>query len=60
MQIVKPKRAIPIHYNDYDVFKSPLSHFQSEVKAAGLEDRLHYLRHGETYTFKGLVGRLAF
>jgi len=25
MQIVDPAFAIPIHYNDYDVFKSPLS-----------------------------------
>ena len=23
MQIVQPNLAIPIHYNDYDVFKSP-------------------------------------
>ena len=51
MQIVNPQRAIPIHYNDYDVFQSPLSEFQREVKAAGFEDRVHYLNHGETYTF---------
>src|SRR5204863_6430686 len=24
MRIIEPKTAIPIHYNDYDVFKSPL------------------------------------
>jgi L-ascorbate metabolism protein UlaG (beta-lactamase superfamily) len=51
LQIVKPKRAIPIHYNDYDVFKSPLSEFKQAVEAAGLADRVHYLGHGETYTF---------
>jgi L-ascorbate metabolism protein UlaG (beta-lactamase superfamily) len=51
MRIVHPERAIPIHYNDYDVFKSPLSDFQREVKAAGLENRVHYLSHGDTYTF---------
>lgn len=51
MQIVNPEQVIPIHYNDYDVFKSPLSDFQHEVKTAGLEDRVHYLSHGETYTF---------
>lgn len=59
MQIVKPHRAIPIHYNDYDVFTSPLSDFQREVQAAGLEDRVHYLRHGETYTFSVPVDRSA-
>jgi len=51
MQIVKPKKTIPIHYNDYDVFKSPLAEFAREVKAAGLEDNVVYLAHGDTYTF---------
>ncbi|MBW3633439.1 MAG: MBL fold metallo-hydrolase [Chloroflexi bacterium] len=52
MRIVDPALAIPIHYNDYDVFTSPLSDFQEEVRAAGLENRVHYLSHGETYTFQ--------
>ena len=51
MRIVEPKLAIPIHYDDYDVFKSPLSEFQAEVQAAGLADRVHYLERGDTYTF---------
>ena len=51
MQVVKPDKAIPIHYNDYDVFKSPLSDFQEEVAKAGLAGRVHYLSHGETFTF---------
>jgi L-ascorbate metabolism protein UlaG (beta-lactamase superfamily) len=51
LRIVNPRRAIPIHFNDYDVFKSPLSDFQKEVEAAGLSDRVHYLEHGETYQF---------
>ena len=55
MQIVQPRRAIPIHYNDYDVFKSPLADFQREVRAAGLQERVHYLSHGETYTFQRTV-----
>lgn len=49
--IVNPKKAIPIHYNDYDVFKSPIGDFQTKVKEAGIEDRVFYLNHGETYTF---------
>jgi L-ascorbate metabolism protein UlaG (beta-lactamase superfamily) len=51
MRMVDPKRAIPIHYNDYDVMKSPLSDFQREVEAAGLGNKVHYLHHGETYEF---------
>ena len=52
MRIVQPKLAIPIHYNDYDVFKSPLSDFQRAVEEAGLTDRVHYLSHGDTYAFE--------
>lgn len=52
LRIINPKKAIPIHYNDYDVFKSSLEEFQAVVKEAGLEDRVHYLRHGERYEFQ--------
>lgn len=52
MKIVNPDRAIPIHYNDYTVFKSPLSDFKREVEAAGLADRVRYLTHGDRYTFQ--------
>lgn len=51
-RIINPKRAIPIHYNDYDVFKSKLEDFQIRIRKAGLEDRIHYLMHGETYNFE--------
>lgn len=49
LRMVKPKLAIPIHYNDYDVFKSPLSDFQQAVGAAGLGSRVTYLSHGESH-----------
>ena len=52
LRIVGPKLAIPIHYDDYDVFRSPLSDFQREVEAAGLADRVGYLKRGETYAFR--------
>lgn len=51
LQIVQPRHAIPIHFNDYDVFKSPLADFAKEVKAAGWDDRVTYLAHGATYRF---------
>ncbi|MGZ3184076.1 MAG: MBL fold metallo-hydrolase [Telluria sp.] len=51
MQLVKPRVAIPIHVDDYDVFRSPLEDFQRRVKDAGLETLVIYLRHGEAYTF---------
>jgi L-ascorbate metabolism protein UlaG (beta-lactamase superfamily) len=52
MRIVNPRTAIPIHYNDYEVFTSTLEDFKRAVSAAGMEGRVHYLGHGETYEFE--------
>jgi L-ascorbate metabolism protein UlaG (beta-lactamase superfamily) len=52
MRIIDPRTAVPIHYNDYTVFKSPLEDFKEAVTEAGLEDRVKYLAHGETYEFE--------
>jgi L-ascorbate metabolism protein UlaG (beta-lactamase superfamily) len=57
LRIVAPQHAIPIHYNDYDVFTSPLVDFQQEVQAAGLAEHVHYLSHGDTYTFTAVPPR---
>ncbi len=51
MRILDPRTAIPIHYNDYTAFKSSLEDFKRAVSDAGLEDRVHYLSHGDTYEF---------
>jgi L-ascorbate metabolism protein UlaG (beta-lactamase superfamily) len=51
LYIIAPKHAIPIHYDDYDVFKSPLSDFEKEVELAGLRGKITYLKHGEMYKF---------
>lgn len=55
LQIIQPQKAIPIHYNDYTVFKSPLADFERAVKAAGLEQKVVYLKHGETYSFSAVT-----
>lgn len=52
IKIIQPTIAIPIHYNDYTVFKSPLSDFQRAAEEAGLADRIRYLQHGESYAFE--------
>lgn len=51
IQIIAPHLSIPIHYDDYTVFKSPLEDFVQAVKEAGLEERVRYLNRGETYNF---------
>ncbi|HEY0372390.1 MAG TPA: MBL fold metallo-hydrolase [Thermoanaerobaculia bacterium] len=58
IRITNPKTAIPIHYNDYGVFKSPLDDFKAAVRAAGLEDRVHYLAHGDTFEIQVPTSRL--
>jgi L-ascorbate metabolism protein UlaG (beta-lactamase superfamily) len=52
IRIIEPRTAIPIHYNDYTVFKSPLEDFKRAVAEAGLEERVRYLSHGDTYEFE--------
>lgn len=52
VRLIKPQVAVPIHYNDYPVFKSRLSDFVEAINAAGLGDRIVYLSHGETHEFE--------
>jgi L-ascorbate metabolism protein UlaG (beta-lactamase superfamily) len=51
MRLIDPKHAVPIHYDDYTVFKSPLADFERQVEAAGLGDRVTYMRRGDTHRF---------
>jgi L-ascorbate metabolism protein UlaG (beta-lactamase superfamily) len=51
LQIIQPNKVIPIHYDDYDAFKSPLAEFTQAAKDAGLEQKVVNLARGETYSF---------
>ena len=51
LRIIRPDLAIPIHYNDYDVFKEPLEEFVKAVERAGWKEKVRYLYHGDTYEF---------
>jgi L-ascorbate metabolism protein UlaG (beta-lactamase superfamily) len=57
VRLINPDVAIPIHYNDYDVFKSPLEDFKRTAEEAGLTDKIVYLAHGETYDFNVSANR---
>ncbi len=46
-----PHTAIPVHFNDYTVFKSPLDDFKKAVRDAGLESQVQYVNQGDIYTF---------
>ncbi|HEX8475962.1 MAG TPA: MBL fold metallo-hydrolase [Pyrinomonadaceae bacterium] len=59
IRIINPREVIPIHYNDYEVFKSPLEDFKKAVEAAGFAERVKYLSHGESYNFEVPASRFA-
>jgi len=55
IRVVQPDLAIPIHYDDYPVFRSSLEEFAAAVADAGLAHRVRYLQRGERHAF--LVAR---
>ncbi|MCJ1277762.1 hypothetical protein MMC21_005576 [Puttea exsequens] len=52
VQMIGPDLTIPIHYDDYDVFLSPLSDFKKAMDEAGLGDKVLYLDRKDEYQFK--------
>jgi L-ascorbate metabolism protein UlaG (beta-lactamase superfamily) len=50
LQLIQPATAVPIHYNDYTVFKSPLDDFRRAAERAELDTEIRYVAHGETIT----------
>ncbi len=52
LRIVRPRTAVPIHYDDYTVFKDPLENFRRAADAAALQAQVRYVGRGETYRFQ--------
>lgn len=52
VRLINPDLTIPIHYDDYDVFLSPLDDFKREVEKAGLSEKVVYLDRKDMYKFK--------
>jgi L-ascorbate metabolism protein UlaG (beta-lactamase superfamily) len=52
LQLIEPATAVPIHYDDYTVFKSPLEDFKAAAAAASLRTEIHYVGRGDTYRFE--------
>jgi L-ascorbate metabolism protein UlaG (beta-lactamase superfamily) len=51
---VSPHRAIPVHHDDYRVFRSPLSAFEERCTRAGLAGLLRTVGRGETVDLDSL------
>ncbi|EPE30366.1 Metallo-hydrolase/oxidoreductase [Glarea lozoyensis ATCC 20868] len=52
LRLINPDLTIPIHYDDYDVFQSPLSDFIKEIEQAGLSEKVVYLDRQDRYSFE--------
>jgi L-ascorbate metabolism protein UlaG (beta-lactamase superfamily) len=48
LELIRPAAAIPVHYDDYSVFRSPLSDFEAELERRRPAVRVHRLPRGET------------
>jgi L-ascorbate metabolism protein UlaG (beta-lactamase superfamily) len=51
LQVVKPRMAIPIHYNDYTVMKDPLSAFKLKAEEQMLQTEIRFVAHGDVVEF---------
>jgi L-ascorbate metabolism protein UlaG (beta-lactamase superfamily) len=59
VEIIHPRVAIPIHFNDYSVFLSGLDEFKAAAARASLTTtRVHYLVQGDTYRFSAERGQI--
>jgi L-ascorbate metabolism protein UlaG (beta-lactamase superfamily) len=45
---VRPDSAIPVHYDDYRIFRSPLQQFEQLARTAHLEHLVRPVRRGQT------------
>lgn len=57
LRLLEPRHAVPVHFDDYTVFRSPLADFRREVDQAGLATEVHYLDRGDLLRFR--AGELA-
>ena len=48
VELIRPGTAVPVHYDDYKVFKSPLAEFRAEVDRRGLGASITYVQRGKT------------
>ena len=55
VQLVRPRAAIGVHYDDYPLFTSPLSEFVEEMDRRGLSDLVRQVHRGQTLDLTDLV-----
>lgn len=48
LELLRPERVVPVHHDDYGLFRSPLSNFEAELDRRRPPTELHRLRRGES------------
>jgi L-ascorbate metabolism protein UlaG (beta-lactamase superfamily) len=48
VELIRPALVIPVHFDDYGVFKSPRADFLSRARGRGHADRIRTVERGET------------
>jgi L-ascorbate metabolism protein UlaG (beta-lactamase superfamily) len=48
VELIDPTTVVPVHYDDYGVFRSPLEDFVTEMRRRGHHDRLRTVLRGDT------------
>ncbi len=51
LELVKPRVAVPVHFDDYAIFRSPLESFLDRAGRAHLVTKIREVRRGETWRF---------
>jgi L-ascorbate metabolism protein UlaG (beta-lactamase superfamily) len=52
VELLKPPVTVPVHFDDYDRFKSPLGDFVAEVGRRELPGRVRTVQRGETISLR--------
>ena len=48
VELLRPPVTVPVHYDDYPVFRSPLSDFLNVVRRRGIPGEIRVVHRGET------------
>jgi L-ascorbate metabolism protein UlaG (beta-lactamase superfamily) len=48
LELLEPAQAVPVHFDDYGLFTSPVSSFLAEVRDRGPMTQVHMLLRGDS------------
>jgi L-ascorbate metabolism protein UlaG (beta-lactamase superfamily) len=52
LELMSAPVNVPVHYDDYALFRSPLADFRAEVDRRGLSDRVRFVERGQTVSLR--------